>query len=105
MTAKSFLKKKPEASSEASKFLKSAKGSGVSDYEYFKRFIKELKLVMNCCRSESNVMSPSKQDESSSSGDDEDDEDWGSDTVDSGSESSDEGEGKSASLAMVFLKK
>uniref|UniRef100_A0A4W6G6M1 Eukaryotic translation initiation factor 3 subunit C n=1 Tax=Lates calcarifer TaxID=8187 RepID=A0A4W6G6M1_LATCA len=30
---------------------------------------------------------------------------WGSDTVDSGSESSDEGEGKSASLAVVFLKK
>eukprot|EP00064_Thunnus_orientalis_P015771 superscaffoldBa00002989_g15830 len=72
VSAKSFLKKKPEASSEASKFLKSAKGSG---------------------------------DESSSSDDDEDDEDWGSDTVDSGSESSDEGEGKSASLAMVFLKK
>lgn len=45
------------------------------------------------------------QDESSSSDDDEDDEDWGSDTVDSGSESSDDGEGKSASLAMVFLKK
>ncbi|TDG98090.1 hypothetical protein EPR50_G00214550 [Perca flavescens] len=36
--------------------------------------------------------------------DDDDDEDWGSDTVDSGSESSDEGEGKS-SLAVVFLKK
>lgn len=29
VSAKSFLKKKPEASSEASKFLKSAKGSGV----------------------------------------------------------------------------
>ncbi|XP_077481836.1 eukaryotic translation initiation factor 3 subunit C [Stigmatopora argus] len=42
-------------------------------------------------------------DESSSSDDDE--EDWSSDTVDTGSESSDEGEGKSASLAMVFLKK
>uniref|UniRef100_A0A8C4E2T1 Eukaryotic translation initiation factor 3 subunit C n=1 Tax=Dicentrarchus labrax TaxID=13489 RepID=A0A8C4E2T1_DICLA len=39
-------------------------------------------------------------DESSSSDDDDDDEDWGSDTVDSGSESSDEGEGKSASLAV-----
>ncbi|XP_077595240.1 eukaryotic translation initiation factor 3 subunit C [Stigmatopora nigra] len=69
--AKSFLKKKPDATMEASKFLKSAKGSG---------------------------------DESSSS-DDDDDEDWSSDTVDTGSESSDEGEGKSASLAMVFLKK
>uniref|UniRef100_A0A4W6G8V7 Eukaryotic translation initiation factor 3 subunit C n=1 Tax=Lates calcarifer TaxID=8187 RepID=A0A4W6G8V7_LATCA len=43
-------------------------------------------------------------DESTSS-DEDDDEDWGSDTVDSGSESSDEGEGKSASLAVVFLKK
>lgn len=42
------------------------------------------------------------QDESSSS---DDDEDWGSDTVDSGSESSDEGDGKGASLAVVFLKK
>lgn len=29
LSAKSFLKKKPEPSSEASKFLKSAKGSGV----------------------------------------------------------------------------
>lgn len=29
MSAKSFLKKKPEAPAEASKFLKSAKGSGV----------------------------------------------------------------------------
>ncbi|XP_057681475.1 eukaryotic translation initiation factor 3 subunit C isoform X2 [Corythoichthys intestinalis] len=72
VSAKSFLKKKPEAAPEASKFLKSAKGSG---------------------------------DESSSSDDDDDDEDWSSDTVDTGSESSDEGEGKSASLAMVFLKK
>uniref|UniRef100_A0A7N6AZI3 Eukaryotic translation initiation factor 3 subunit C n=1 Tax=Anabas testudineus TaxID=64144 RepID=A0A7N6AZI3_ANATE len=46
-----------------------------------------------------------KEDESSSSDDDDDDEDWGSDTVDSGSESSDEGEGgKSGSLAM-FMKK
>lgn len=44
------------------------------------------------------------QDESSSS-DDDDDEDWGSDTVESGSESSDEGDEKSASLAKVFLKK
>uniref|UniRef100_A0A3P8SRY4 Eukaryotic translation initiation factor 3 subunit C n=1 Tax=Amphiprion percula TaxID=161767 RepID=A0A3P8SRY4_AMPPE len=61
VSSKSFLKKKPEAASEASKFLKS--------------------------------------DESSSSDDDDDDEDWGSDTVDSGSESSDEGEGRSASLA------
>uniref|UniRef100_A0A8D3CIP0 Eukaryotic translation initiation factor 3 subunit C n=1 Tax=Scophthalmus maximus TaxID=52904 RepID=A0A8D3CIP0_SCOMX len=43
--------------------------------------------------------------ESSSSDDDEDGEDWGSDTVDSGSESSDDGEGKGASLALVFLKK
>ncbi|XP_077959742.1 eukaryotic translation initiation factor 3 subunit C isoform X10 [Gasterosteus aculeatus] len=67
--AKSFLKKKPEVTPDASKFLKSAKGSG---------------------------------DESSSS---DDDEDWGSDTVDSGSESSDEGDGKGASLAVVFLKK
>uniref|UniRef100_A0A7N8XXU1 Eukaryotic translation initiation factor 3 subunit C n=1 Tax=Mastacembelus armatus TaxID=205130 RepID=A0A7N8XXU1_9TELE len=67
VSAKSFLKKKPEAAPEASKFLKSAKGSG---------------------------------DESSSSEEDDDDEDWGSDTVDSGSESSDEGEGKSASLAV-----
>ncbi|XP_049614214.1 eukaryotic translation initiation factor 3 subunit C isoform X1 [Syngnathus scovelli] len=70
VSAKNFLKKKPEATPEASKFLK--KGSG---------------------------------DESSSSDDDEDDEDWGSDTVDSGSESSDDGEDKGASLAMVFLKK
>uniref|UniRef100_A0A3Q3LZU9 Eukaryotic translation initiation factor 3 subunit C n=1 Tax=Mastacembelus armatus TaxID=205130 RepID=A0A3Q3LZU9_9TELE len=62
VSAKSFLKKKPEAAPEASKFLKS--------------------------------------DESSSSEEDDDDEDWGSDTVDSGSESSDEGEGKSASLAV-----
>uniref|UniRef100_A0AAQ6AP25 Eukaryotic translation initiation factor 3 subunit C n=1 Tax=Amphiprion ocellaris TaxID=80972 RepID=A0AAQ6AP25_AMPOC len=62
VSSKSFLKKKPEAASEASKFLKS--------------------------------------DESSSSDDDDDDEDWGSDTVDSGSESSDEGEGRSASLAV-----
>lgn len=45
-----------------------------------------------------------QQDESSSS-DDDDDEDWGSDTVESGSESSDEGDEKSASLAKVFLKK
>ncbi|KAK1902197.1 hypothetical protein KUDE01_005161, partial [Dissostichus eleginoides] len=44
-------------------------------------------------------------DESSSSSDDEDGEDWGSDTVDSGSESSDDGEGKHASIAAVFLKK
>lgn len=29
LSAKSFLKKKPEPASEASKFLKSAKGSGV----------------------------------------------------------------------------
>lgn len=49
----------------------------------------------------------SRQDESSSSDDDddEDDEGWGSDTVSSQSESSDEGEGKSANLALVFLKK
>lgn len=48
-----------------------------------------------------------RQDESSSSDDDddEDDEGWGSDTVSSQSESSDEGEGKSANLALVFLKK
>ncbi|XP_061765417.1 eukaryotic translation initiation factor 3 subunit C [Nerophis ophidion] len=72
VSAKSFLKKKPEATPEASKFLKPAKGSG---------------------------------DESSSSDDDDDDEDWGSDTVDTGSESSDGGEGVNASLAMVFLKK
>lgn len=45
------------------------------------------------------------QDESSSSEEDDDDEDWGSDTVESGSESSDEGDEKSASLAKVFLKK
>ncbi|XP_032358325.1 eukaryotic translation initiation factor 3 subunit C [Etheostoma spectabile] len=71
VSAKAFLKKKPEAAPEASKFLKTA------------------------------------GDESSASDDDDDDdEDWGSDTVDSGSESSDEGEGKnSASLALVFLKK
>ncbi|XP_035259851.1 eukaryotic translation initiation factor 3 subunit C isoform X2 [Anguilla rostrata] len=43
-------------------------------------------------------------DEESESDDDEDDEDWGADTVDSGSESEDD-EGKSASLAVVFLKK
>ncbi|XP_060951127.1 eukaryotic translation initiation factor 3 subunit C [Limanda limanda] len=43
-------------------------------------------------------------DESSSS-DDDDPDNWGSDTVDSGSDSSDDGEGKSASLAVVFLKK
>nr|XP_020479042.1 eukaryotic translation initiation factor 3 subunit C [Monopterus albus] len=55
VSARAFLKKKPEAAPEASKFLKSAKGSG---------------------------------DESSSSDDDDDDEDWGSDTVDSGRESS-----------------
>lgn len=73
VSAKAFLKKKPEAPPEASKFLKSAKGSG--------------------------------DESSSSSDDDDDDEDWGSDSVDSGSESSDEGEGKSASLAVVFLKK
>ncbi|KAK2820334.1 hypothetical protein Q5P01_023293 [Channa striata] len=73
LSAKSFLKKKPEAVPEASKFLKSAKGSG---------------------------------DESSSSDEDDDDEDWGSDTVDSGSESLDEdGGGRGASLAVVFLKK
>ncbi|KAM9816978.1 eukaryotic translation initiation factor 3 subunit C [Neosynchiropus ocellatus] len=50
----------------------------------------------------------SGDDESSSGGDDDDDDDdgdWGSDSVGSGSESSDEAEGKSASLAMVFLKK
>lgn len=47
-----------------------------------------------------------KDESSSSDDDDDDDEDWGSDTVDSGSETSDDGEGgKSASLAMVFLKK
>ncbi|KAF3855655.1 hypothetical protein F7725_016378 [Dissostichus mawsoni] len=70
MSAKDFLKKKPEVIQDASAFLK--KGSG---------------------------------DESSSSSDDEDAEDWGSDTVDSGSESSDDGEGKHASIAAVFLKK
>lgn len=48
---------------------------------------------------------PLWQDESSSSEEDDDDEDWGSDTVESGSESSDEGDEKSASLAKVFLKK
>lgn len=36
VSAKSFLKKKPEASSEASKFLKSAKGSGVrGQHDFF----------------------------------------------------------------------
>lgn len=45
-------------------------------------------------------------DESSSSDeDDEDAEDWSSDSVSRGSESSDEGEGKSSSLAVAFLKK
>uniref|UniRef100_A0AAY4DKL7 Eukaryotic translation initiation factor 3 subunit C n=1 Tax=Denticeps clupeoides TaxID=299321 RepID=A0AAY4DKL7_9TELE len=39
-----------------------------------------------------------------SDSDDDDDEDWGSETVDSGSESEDN-EGNSASLALVFLKK
>uniref|UniRef100_A0A3P8WQS7 Eukaryotic translation initiation factor 3 subunit C n=1 Tax=Cynoglossus semilaevis TaxID=244447 RepID=A0A3P8WQS7_CYNSE len=69
VTAKAFLKKKPEALPDASKFLKSDESSSSDD------------------------------------DDDEDDEGWGSDTVSSQSESSDEGEGKSANLALVFLKK
>lgn len=36
VSAKSFLKKKPEGASEASKFLKTAKGSGVRALECFK---------------------------------------------------------------------
>ncbi|XP_028331831.1 eukaryotic translation initiation factor 3 subunit C [Gouania willdenowi] len=71
VSAKAFLKKKPESAPDASKFLKSSKGSG----------------------------------EESSSSEDDDEGGWGSDPVGSGSESSDEDQGKSASLAVVFLKK
>uniref|UniRef100_A0A8C5E8G3 Eukaryotic translation initiation factor 3 subunit C n=1 Tax=Gouania willdenowi TaxID=441366 RepID=A0A8C5E8G3_GOUWI len=70
VSAKAFLKKKPESAPDASKFLKSSKGSGES-----------------------------------SSSEDDDEGGWGSDPVGSGSESSDEDQGKSASLAVVFLKK
>uniref|UniRef100_A0A3Q0S960 Eukaryotic translation initiation factor 3 subunit C n=1 Tax=Amphilophus citrinellus TaxID=61819 RepID=A0A3Q0S960_AMPCI len=62
VSAKSFLKKKPEAPSEASKFLKTS---------------------------------------SSSDDEDDDDEDWGSDPEGSDSESSDDGEGKTSSLAFI----
>ncbi len=44
------------------------------------------------------------QDEESESDDDEESEDWGSDSVHSGSESEDN-EGAASSLALVFLKK
>lgn len=111
VTAKAFLKKKPEVAPEASKFLKPAKGSGVRGHcglldVVVRREARNLPEKTKCLYSKANVQSVSLwQDESSSSDDDDDDEDWGSDTVDSGSESSDDGEGRSASLAVVFLKK
>uniref|UniRef100_A0AAX7UUL9 Eukaryotic translation initiation factor 3 subunit C n=1 Tax=Astatotilapia calliptera TaxID=8154 RepID=A0AAX7UUL9_ASTCA len=75
VSSKSFLKKKPEAPSEATKFLKSAKGSG-------------------------DESSSSDEDD-----DDDDDEDWGSDQSGSSGETSDKEEGKTSSMSMLFLKK
>lgn len=76
VSSKSFLKKKPEAPSEATKFLKTAKGSG-------------------------DESSSSDEDDD----DDDDDEDWGSDQSGSSGETSDKEEGKTSSMSVLFLKK